>query len=91
MFKEDVANALHGLIGSSFGPVTIAAAEDLIEALDKQGYVIVPKMPMTTVEQLAIRCARGNNGGEWATHYTEEQKEFWRAFVVDLIAAARFL
>lgn len=36
------------------------------------------------IEQYAIRCARGNNGGEWSTHYTEEQKEFWRAFVRDL-------
>jgi len=38
------------------------------------------------VERFAIRCARGNNGGEWATHYTEDQKNFWRQFVRDLIA-----
>ena len=36
------------------------------------------------VEALAIRAALGNNGGEWATHYTEEQKEHWRNFVLDL-------
>lgn len=36
------------------------------------------------IERFAIRCARGNNGGEWATHYTEEQKQFWRLFVRDL-------
>src|SRR5580704_858450 len=38
------------------------------------------------LERYAIRCARGNNGGEWATHYTEDQKNFWRRFVRDLIA-----
>ena len=38
------------------------------------------------IEPYAIRCARGNNGGEWATHYNEDQKNFWRAFVRDLAA-----
>lgn len=42
-------------------------------------------MDPTTIERYAIRCARGNNGGEWATHYTEDQKEFWRTFVRDLV------
>lgn len=37
------------------------------------------------VEKYAIRCALGNNGGTWETHYTEEQKEFWRKFVRDLL------
>ena len=37
------------------------------------------------IESFAIRAARGNNGGEWASHYTEQQKEFWRQFVRDLI------
>lgn len=41
------------------------------------------------VERFAIRSAKGNNGGEWATHYTEEQKDFWRKFVRDLIADLR--
>ena len=36
------------------------------------------------VEQFAIRCALGNNGGEWAEHYTPEQKEHWRQFVREL-------
>lgn len=36
------------------------------------------------IEALAIRCALGNNGGVWATHYTEAQKEHWRKFVLDL-------
>lgn len=30
------------------------------------------------VEKWALRMALGNNGGGWATHYTEEQKEHWR-------------
>lgn len=41
------------------------------------------------IEALAIECARGNNGGEWATHYTDEQKEFWRSFVRKMQLAAR--
>jgi hypothetical protein len=40
------------------------------------------------IEQLAIRAALGNNGGTWAKHYTEDQKEFWRKFVRDLCGAA---
>lgn len=36
------------------------------------------------IEALAIRAAKGNNGGEWATHYTDEQKAYWRQFVTDL-------
>jgi hypothetical protein len=45
------------------------------------------------IEAFAIRCALGNNGGEWlagpdgSSHYTEEQKEVWRQFVRDLIRA----
>lgn len=41
------------------------------------------------IEKFAIQCAKGNNGGEWATHYTEAQKDYWRQFVRDL--AARIL
>lgn len=41
-----------------------------------------------TIETLAIRCALGNNGGEWATHYTDEQKEHWRSFARDLLDEA---
>jgi hypothetical protein len=36
-------------------------------------------------ETFAIRCALGNNGGTWGQHYTDEQKEYWRRFVRDLI------
>jgi hypothetical protein len=46
-------------------------------------------MDGTTLEQFAIRAAKGNNGGEWATHYTEAQKEHWRRFVRDLVAAIK--
>jgi hypothetical protein len=41
----------------------------------------VTKLTDEQIEELAIRCAKGNNGGEWATHYTEDQKNFWRGFV----------
>jgi hypothetical protein len=37
--------------------------------------------PMTTdekIDQIAILIAEGNNGGSWATHYTEGQKALWR-------------
>ena len=34
---------------------------------------------MKLSEEIAIIIAEGNNGGKWATHYTEEQKEMWRA------------
>ena len=32
----------------------------------------------------AIRVAKGNNGGLWSEHYTEEQRAHWRRFVMDL-------
>jgi hypothetical protein len=35
-------------------------------------------MTNNLVEEIAIMIAEGNNGGAWATHYTEEQKEVWR-------------
>lgn len=38
------------------------------------------------IEAVAIRCALGNNGGTWAEHYTEGQKEHWRQFVRDIAA-----
>jgi exosome complex RNA-binding protein Rrp4 len=37
------------------------------------------------IEKYAIRIALGNNGGIWETHYTEKQKERWRALVRDLV------
>jgi hypothetical protein len=52
-----------------------------------------PQQPQTSksavlrpdqIEHYAIRCAKGNNGGEWATHYNEDQKNFWREFVREL-------
>ncbi len=42
-------------------------------------------IPDDVIERYAIRCARGNNGGEWASHYTDDQKNVWRQFVKDLI------
>ena len=37
------------------------------------------------IEAFAIRVALGNNGGTWAEHYTEDQKEHWRNFIRDLV------
>ncbi len=31
------------------------------------------------IEKYAIIMALGNNGGAWATHYTDSQKDLWRA------------
>jgi hypothetical protein len=38
------------------------------------------------MEEFAIRCARGNNSGDWSSHYTEDQKNFWRKFVRELVS-----
>lgn len=38
------------------------------------------------IESLAIRAAKGNNGGEWATHYTDEQKAYWRTLIQGIVA-----
>jgi hypothetical protein len=37
------------------------------------------------IKSFAIRAALGNNGGNWADHYTEAQKEYWRRFVRDMV------
>jgi hypothetical protein len=37
------------------------------------------------IEHFALRAALGNNGGNWADHYTEAQKEHWHQFVRDMI------
>ena len=37
------------------------------------------------IEKYAIIMAEGNNGGAWATHYTDSQKDFWRAISEKLI------
>ena len=30
------------------------------------------------IEKVAIEMAMGNNGGDWARHYNEDQKNVWR-------------
>lgn len=30
------------------------------------------------VERIAKKIAVANNGGDWATHYTDAQKDVWR-------------
>jgi len=44
------------------------------------------RSPLTDeqVEYYAIRIALGNNGGQWATHYHETHKDFWRSLVREL-------
>ena len=37
------------------------------------------------IEKYAIIMAEGNNGGTWATHYTDSQKDLWRARAEKLI------
>lgn len=37
------------------------------------------------IEEWAKKMALGNNGGDWAKHYTEEQKEHWRDLVHEMI------
>ena len=54
--------------------------EDLNEASLEHALVEIG-LHEDTVERFAEQCALGNNGGSWAEHYTETQKEVWRAFV----------
>ena len=37
------------------------------------------------IEKYAIIMAEGNNGGSWATHYTDSQKDLWRERAQKLI------
>ena len=36
------------------------------------------KLNKKHIEELAIKLAEANNGGKWATHYEEMQKDVWR-------------
>ncbi len=45
------------------------------------------RMTPDKIEAFAIRVALGNNGGQWAEHYTEAQRQHWRDFVKDLARA----
>ena len=37
------------------------------------------------IEQIAKYIAQANNGGDWATHYTEGQKMVWRERAKEVI------
>jgi hypothetical protein len=37
------------------------------------------------IEQVAKYIAQANNGGDWATHYTEGQKMVWRERAEEII------
>lgn len=43
--------------------------------------------PEEQVEVVARTIALGNNGGEWASHYTDGQKELWRDRAREVISA----
>lgn len=38
------------------------------------------------VESTALRMAVGNNGGCWAEHYTEDQRDHWRRLAASLVS-----
>lgn len=42
-------------------------------------------MDADNIERFAIKAALGNNGGSWSIHYTENQKNFWRSFIKELV------
>ena len=37
------------------------------------------------IEKIAMTMAVGNNGGGWATHYNEDQKNVWRERAKEVI------
>ncbi|MEA2910306.1 MAG: hypothetical protein QOJ15_2387 [Bradyrhizobium sp.] len=67
----------------------VHVVSDTLDSMVKH-YQFVRKLeaPLTAdlIESFAIRVALGNNGGTWAEHYTEPQREHWRQFVRDLVA-----
>jgi hypothetical protein len=42
------------------------------------------KLEKHVIEKYAMKIALGNNGGGWATHYNEDQKNYWRKLVTEL-------
>ncbi len=46
--------------------------------------------PDEMIERWAIKLALGNHGGEWATHYTEDQKKVWRACALQFIGECMY-
>lgn len=76
----------HKTVAAVFRAMVRAAPlppEDLNEQSLEQAMIDV-RLHEDMVERFAQRCAMGNNGGEWAIHYTEEQKNHWRQFVREL-------
>ena len=41
------------------------------------------------IEQVAKRIAVANNGGDWAKHYNEDQKNVWRKRAEEIIQMVR--
>lgn len=70
-----------------FGKVQAEGIHDLRSmrrALEAAEKYIAPQLTDERVEDFAIRAALGNNGGAWAEHYNEDQKDHWRQWVRDL-------
>ena len=40
---------------------------------------------MELIEKVALLIAEANNGGKWATHYNEAQKNVWRERATKII------
>ena len=79
----------HARTGTSDG--RIDAAFDLVALVDER---VIPALEWHagtaagmegTIEKWAIRMALGNNGGAWATHYTEDQKNHWRKLAREML------
>jgi hypothetical protein len=77
--------AHHALIGRTFlqnFTMIYEGRSGTVKLSNDPGPTLLP----VQLENYAVRCAKGNNGGEWATHYTEEQKNYWRRFVAQIAA-----
>lgn len=85
---QAVARRTYEVMCRAAPPMPEDIADDAVEQVEVEFC-----LPDDKVEQLAIRAALGNNGGTWAEHYTEAQKEHWRQWVrdmADMALAARF-
>ena len=41
------------------------------------------------IEEIAKTMALGNNGGDWAKHYNEDQKNVWRERAKEVIESVK--
>lgn len=64
----------------------------ILELQEEYAAMILRKETLTEklTEKYAIKMALGNNGGEWSTHYTTEQKNVWRKLARELIEEVEY-